>query len=57
MLNKLNTFLLQLPIGTRNPDDNDPIDLTSTFDILVYIILPILAVIFYILWRKQKRKD
>ncbi|MCM4162232.1 MULTISPECIES: adenylosuccinate synthetase [unclassified Arenibacter] len=57
MLHKLHPLLLQLPIGTRNPDDNSPIDLTSTFDIVVYIILPILMIIFYILWRKKNKKD
>ena len=50
-------LLLQLPIGTRNPDDNNPIDLTSAFDVIVYIILPILMVIFYVIWRKKKKKD
>lgn len=56
MLNNLYLLLLlQMPIGTRNPDDNNPIDLTSTFDVIVYIILPILLIIFYILWRKKKR--
>lgn len=50
-------LLLQLPIGSRNQDDNNPIDLTSAFDIIVYIVLPILMIIFYILWRKKKRKD
>ncbi|SHJ37400.1 hypothetical protein SAMN04487911_1192 [Arenibacter nanhaiticus] len=57
MLNKLYPLLIQFPIGTRNPDDNDPIDLTSAFDVIVYIILPILLVIFYILWRKKKKKE
>ncbi|MCM4153738.1 adenylosuccinate synthetase [Arenibacter sp. N53] len=57
MLNKVYLLLLQLPIGTRNPDDNDPIDLTNTFDVIVYIILPVLMVIFYFLWRKKKKKD
>jgi hypothetical protein len=50
-------LLSQLPIGTRNPDDNSPIDLTSVFDVLVYIILPVLMIIFYILWRRKKKRD
>ncbi|GBF21156.1 hypothetical protein GQ41_3216 [Arenibacter algicola] len=57
MLNTLYPLLLQLPIGTRNPDDNSPIDLTSAFDVIVFIILPILVIIFYILWRKKKKKN
>lgn len=57
MLSKLYPLLLQLPIGSRNPDDNDPIDLTSTFDVIVYIVLPVLMIIFYILWRRRKKGD
>jgi hypothetical protein len=57
MLNILSLLLLQLPIGTQNPDDNHPIDLTNPFDVIVYIVLPILAVIFYILWRKKKKEE
>lgn len=49
MLNILYPLLLQLPIGTRNPDDNSPIDLTNTFDVVMYIVLPVLMIIFYIL--------
>ncbi len=57
MLNKLYPLLLQLPIGSRNQDDNDPIDFTSPFDVIVYIVLPVLMIIFYILWRRRKKRD
>lgn len=57
MLNKLYPLLIQLPIGTPNPDNNSPIDLTSPFDVMVYIILPILVIIFYIIWRRKKRDN
>lgn len=50
-------FLLQLPIGTQNPDDNAPVDLSSPFDVIVFIVLPILMVIFYILWKRKKKED
>jgi len=56
MLGKLYPLLLQLPITNRNSDDNSPIDLTSAFDVILYIILPVLMIIFYILWRKNKKK-
>lgn len=57
MLNKLYPLLIQLPIGTPSPDNNNPINLTRPFDVVVYIILPILVVIFYILWRRKKRDN
>ena len=57
MPNKLYPLLFQLPIGTGNPDDNNPIDFTSTFDVIVFIILPVLLIIFYIFWRKNNKKN
>ena len=57
MLNKLYPLLMQLPIGTPNPDNNSPIDLTNPFDVMVYIILPILVIVFYIIWRRKKRDN
>ncbi len=56
MLTLFNTLILQLPMGTPNPDDNQPLDLSDPFELIVFIVLPVLAVFFYILWRK-KRKD
>ncbi len=47
---------IQLPIGTPNPDDNKPVDLSDPFEVIVFIVLPVLVVIFYILWKRQKNK-
>ncbi|WP_035483292.1 hypothetical protein [Gaetbulibacter saemankumensis] len=55
-LSLLNIYL-QLPPGTRNPDDNTPLDLTDPFNIIMFIVLPIAAVVLYFVWRKQKKKD
>lgn len=54
----INFFLaiLQLPQGTQNPDDNLPVDLKDPFDLIVFVILPILLIVFYIIW-KRKRKN
>lgn len=56
-VNNIFYFLFQLPPGTRNPGDNTPIDFSNLLEVLVYIILPILIVVFYMLWRKKKKKD
>ncbi|SDB37142.1 hypothetical protein SAMN03097699_0960 [Flavobacteriaceae bacterium MAR_2010_188] len=56
MLRTFSLLILQLPPGTRNPDDNKPIDFTSPFDVIVYIVLPILLIIGYYLWKKNSRK-
>ncbi|HCE54798.1 MAG TPA: adenylosuccinate synthetase [Lutibacter sp.] len=43
----------QRPTHSPNPQDNTPIDLNNLFDVIVFIVLPILMIIFYILWRNQ----
>jgi hypothetical protein len=47
----------QRPTHSPNPQDNTPIDFTNLFDVIVFIILPIVMFIFYILWRKQVKKN
>lgn len=47
----------QKPTHSPNPQDNTPIDFNNLFDVIVFIVLPILMIIFYILWRKQVKKD
>ncbi|MFI8604190.1 adenylosuccinate synthetase [Cellulophaga baltica] len=54
MLNIL--YLFQIPMGTRNPDDNGPIDFSSPFDVIMYIIMPVLMILLYIFWRRNKKK-
>ena len=49
-------FLAQLPFGSRNPDDNKPVDMSDPFEVIVFIVLPILIVILYFLWRRDKKK-
>lgn len=49
-------LLNQLPPGTQNPDDNFPVDFTDPFEVIVFVILPMLIIIGYILW-KRKRKN
>lgn len=57
MLHIFYSILLQLPPGTRNPDDNTPLDLSSPFDVIVFIVLPILMIVFYFYWRNKKKKE
>ncbi|QQY81468.1 adenylosuccinate synthetase [Tamlana sp. s12] len=57
MKSLINFIALQLPIGTPNPDDNQPLDLSDPFEVIVFIILPIVIAILYFLWRKQNQKD
>ena len=47
-------LLNQLPPGTQNPDDNFPVDFTDPFEVIVFVILPMLIIIGYILWKSEK---
>lgn len=62
MLTKLHFALftiVQLPPGTQNPDDNFPVDFKDPFEVIVFVILPILLSVGYILWKRTRnnRKD
>lgn len=48
--------LVQIPQGVPNPSDSEPLLINSTFDIILYIVLPILILIGYFLWRKRQKK-
>ncbi|WP_405604892.1 adenylosuccinate synthetase [Polaribacter sp. Asnod1-A03] len=47
---------LQLPMGTPNPDDNKPLDTSDPFEVIVFMVLPVVVIILYFLWKKQKNK-
>lgn len=57
MLNLLYASLIQVPSSTPNPGDTSPVDFSSPFEVIVYIIAPILLVVFYFVYRKKQRKD
>ena len=57
MIHKTIALLAQLPLGTPNPDDNEPLDFSDPFNIIVFIILPIVAVILYMYWRNKRNKN
>ncbi len=47
----------QQPTHVPSPQNNSPIDLNNWFDIIVFIIIPIVLIVIYFLWRSQVRKD
>lgn len=54
----LSTALMaQQPTHVPGPQTNTPIDLTSWFDIIVFIVLPLVMVFFYFQWRHQVKKE
>ncbi len=59
MLYTLYLTILQLPPGTQNPDDNTAVDFRDPFDLVVFVILPVVLIVLYLIWRKKRknRKD
>lgn len=45
----------QKPTDVPNPS-NDSIDLSNPADIIIYIVLPLCAVLFYFIWREKRNK-
>ncbi|UOB19167.1 hypothetical protein [Abyssalbus ytuae] len=45
----------QIPTEVPHPDNNKPVDFSSPFDIIVFIILPIMVIVFFILWKRKKK--
>lgn len=46
----------QIPTDIPHPSNNTPIDITRPADLIIYVILPIVAIGLYIYWRKNRRK-
>jgi len=49
-------FLLQVPMGTPKPSDTKPLDLSNPFELIMFVIMPIVILILYFLWKKDKKK-
>ncbi|MEL6810528.1 MAG: adenylosuccinate synthetase [Bacteroidota bacterium] len=46
----------QIPRDVPHPDTNTPLDFTSPFEIIVYIVIPVVLIIGYLVLRKKRRK-
>ena len=45
----------QIPTEVPKPQDNSPINLTDPFELIVFVILPVLFIIFFFVWRGRKK--
>lgn len=50
------TGMAQIPEGVPHPDQNTPIDFSSWSDIIIYIILPGVLIIGYIIFVYRRRR-
>ncbi|WP_347372587.1 adenylosuccinate synthetase [Aequorivita sp. Q41] len=51
----ISTLYAQKPTEMPKPTEK-PVDLSNPADIIIYIVLPICAVVFYFIWRKKRKK-
>lgn len=56
MLNILFILLVQKPSATPNPGSDSSINLSTPFDWIMFVILPIAIVILYFIWKKTKNQ-
>ncbi|MEZ4779995.1 MAG: adenylosuccinate synthetase [Flavobacteriaceae bacterium] len=50
-------MIFQIPTDAPNPSQNTPIDLTSVFDVVVFIVAPVVLVFLYFFLRKKERPN
>ncbi|MEZ4875416.1 MAG: adenylosuccinate synthetase [Flavobacteriaceae bacterium] len=48
---------MQIPTDVPGTSENTPIDLSSPVDIILFIVSPILMIVFYLLYRRMKKKE
>ena len=53
----MSMWMIQLPTEVPNPDNNTPLDVTNPFEIIVYIVIPIVLLVFYFFLRKKSRRN
>lgn len=56
MLTSFYLFIMSFQVaeGIPKPSDSEPIDFSYLYNIIIFIVLPILLAVFYYLWRKSK---
>ena len=50
------TVYAQKPSVVPNPTE-EPVDFSKPANIIIFIILPICAIILYLIWRKKRKKE
>lgn len=48
---------IQIPTNAPHPDTNEPLDVSNPFELIVYVIIPVVLLLFYFLLRKRNKND
>lgn len=51
------TVHAQIPKEVPHPDDNKPLDLSDPADLIIYIIIPVVFIILFFVWRSRRKKN
>lgn len=58
LLTGISSVMAQIPYEVPKPAKNTPIDLSTTADLIIYVILPVVVIILAIIaWRYKKNKQ
>lgn len=55
MLYFLKNWVLQIPTGVPHPDNNKPLDLSDPAELIIYVIVPLIILILYLVALKPKK--
>lgn len=51
------TSQAQIPTDVPNPQDNPPVDFSDPANIIMFIVLPLCAILLFFIWRRRKKED
>lgn len=46
---------MQIPREVPHPDNNAPLDVSNPFELIVYIVIPIILIVLYFFLRKKRK--
>jgi len=49
-------LIIQIPKEVPHPVNNSAIDLSNPADLILYVVLPILCVVLYFIYRNKRKK-
>ena len=47
---------LQIPRDVPHPDNNTPLDLSNPFEVIIYVVIPVLLIVLYFFLRKRNKR-
>lgn len=47
----------QIPTEVPKPQDNPPVDFSEPVNIVLFIVLPIIAIVLVIIWLQKRRSE